>query len=640
MCGVIQYNGRGRHCHVCARPSISLCSACWGLAAARAVRCAALRVAPAGTRRRAGASRAAALIVGRSSPHTRRSFIGAALIGHSLPRLECHYKYKPRFERHYKMSRIYNGFRLSIRPVSLLSQEFYGHSNCGGAGRRRGEGRDREITDCLLTRKYRSAATTFRNFADLSFPGEVPATEALESVPYAMPASGSESMKREQNFINKTWAMVNGGHPEISWDETGTLIVVKNPERLAAHVLPMYFRHNQYASWVRALNAHDFKKSGPDRWQHQYFVQDQPDLLVQIKRKAAPARSSATGRASGSDTSAGSSTAIVRVPKRSYSPARLGRLEQQLVTADILNEERKSLWVMQQQMVQMETSLADVTDETFRQRFDTVRLMHMMLQRLLVVPDPSAGPPIRLHPRHTTLQLTDGCSPSKLAADGDVAMGDGALGDVAMDEEALGIEPILSDAGMHEAHDGAPSRLRGLPSEDLLRMLTTSSLEPTSCTSPWKSQRPSAGAAATAGAPSASSSASSSSASSSSAAAAAAAASASGSFELRPHIPRAADGARTSFRRQPLRRLCSDTGHAPAAHRHPCNGPTAASYSISRHSQHAHTAGIRAHKSRARVVRASNVAATHGSRRVQPSSEPFVGAQNLRVHCLAELAGI
>ena len=168
MCGVIQYNGRGRHCHVCARPSISLCSACWGLAAARAVRCAALRVAPAGTRRRAGASRAAALIVGRSSPHTRRSFIGAALIGHSLPRLECHYKYKPRFERHYKMSRIYNGFRLSIRPVSLLSQELYGHSNCGGAGRRRGEGRDREITDCLLTRKYRSAATTNRNFADLS----------------------------------------------------------------------------------------------------------------------------------------------------------------------------------------------------------------------------------------------------------------------------------------------------------------------------------------------------------------------------------------------------------------------------------------------------------------------------------------
>ena len=340
-----------------------------------------------------------------------------------------------------------------------------------------------------------------------------------------MPASASDTMKREQNFINKTWAMVNGGHPEISWDETGTLIVVKNPERLAAHVLPMYFRHNQYASWVRALNAHDFKKSGPDRWQHQYFVQDQPDLLVQIKRKAAPARSSATGRASGSDTSAGSSTAIVRVPKRSYSPARLDRLEQQLVTADILNEERKSLWVMQQQMVQMETSLADVTDETFRQRFDTVRLMHMMLQRLLVVPDPSAGPPIRLHPRHSPLQLTDGCSPSKLAAaaEGDVAMGDGALGDVAMDDVALGSAPILSDAGMLVAHDGAPSRLRELSSEELLRMLTTSSIEPAACNSPWKSQRPSAGAAATAGAPSSASSASSSSSSSAAAAAAVAA---------------------------------------------------------------------------------------------------------------------
>ena len=76
-------NGRGRHCHVCARPSISLCSACWGLAAARAVRCAALRVAPAGTRRRAGASRAAALIVAR--PTQDAPLLGPLLLATHFP---------------------------------------------------------------------------------------------------------------------------------------------------------------------------------------------------------------------------------------------------------------------------------------------------------------------------------------------------------------------------------------------------------------------------------------------------------------------------------------------------------------------------------------------------------------------------
>lgn len=46
------------------------------------------------------------------------------------------------------------------------------------------------------------------------------------------------------------WEMVNAGHEHIGWNDAGTTIVINNPERLASHVLPKYFRRSQYSSWV------------------------------------------------------------------------------------------------------------------------------------------------------------------------------------------------------------------------------------------------------------------------------------------------------------------------------------------------------------------------------------------------------
>jgi len=63
------------------------------------------------------------------------------------------------------------------------------------------------------------------------------------------------------DFVSWTWEMVNAGHEHIGWSPDGTTIVVTNPERLASHVLPTYFRRSQYSSWVRVLNAYGFKKA-------------------------------------------------------------------------------------------------------------------------------------------------------------------------------------------------------------------------------------------------------------------------------------------------------------------------------------------------------------------------------------------
>ena len=128
-------------------------------------------------------------------------------------------------------------------------------------------------------------------------------------------AAGSNGVERRPalhgaaEFVSWTWEMINGG-VECGWSPDGTEIVVSNPEKLQADVIPVYFRHGQvpvgpspstnpnpnptlvpnmgpraqrdnyislllptspyispylaqYSSWVRALNAYNFKKTRP-----------------------------------------------------------------------------------------------------------------------------------------------------------------------------------------------------------------------------------------------------------------------------------------------------------------------------------------------------------------------------------------
>ena len=146
-------------------------------------------------------------------------------------------------------------------------------------------------------------------------------------------AAGSNGVERRPalhgaaEFVSWTWEMINAG-VECGWSPDGTEIVVSNPEKLQADVIPVYFRHGQvpvgpcpstnpnpnptltltlpngsraliqlrlpaspyvsqhlttspctslhlhtspyispylaqYSSWVRALNAYNFKKTRP-----------------------------------------------------------------------------------------------------------------------------------------------------------------------------------------------------------------------------------------------------------------------------------------------------------------------------------------------------------------------------------------
>ena len=108
-------------------------------------------------------------------------------------------------------------------------------------------------------------------------------------------AWGGAAMRRPSlhgagEFVSATWEMINGNFFECGWSADGTEIVVRNPERLAENVLPRYFRHTQYSSWVRTLNHYSFRKTRPGQWVNPHFQRDKPELLHYITRKVGIAR--------------------------------------------------------------------------------------------------------------------------------------------------------------------------------------------------------------------------------------------------------------------------------------------------------------------------------------------------------------
>ena len=93
--------------------------------------------------------------------------------------------------------------------------------------------------------------------------------DALDASPSAASTHPTHAMERRPalhgaaEFISWTWEMINDGYADVRWSADGTEIVVLNPERMQANIIPIYFRHGQYSSWVRALNAYNFKKTRP-----------------------------------------------------------------------------------------------------------------------------------------------------------------------------------------------------------------------------------------------------------------------------------------------------------------------------------------------------------------------------------------
>ncbi|DAZ92984.1 TPA: hypothetical protein N0F65_006339 [Lagenidium giganteum] len=93
------------------------------------------------------------------------------------------------------------------------------------------------------------------------------------------------------SFARKLYRMVESEPSSIvAWVKGGTAFRIVDANLLVAHCLPKYFKHRRLSSLIRQLNLYSFYRDGDGSqtiYQHSFFRQGRPDLLVCIKRRAA-----------------------------------------------------------------------------------------------------------------------------------------------------------------------------------------------------------------------------------------------------------------------------------------------------------------------------------------------------------------
>jgi len=103
-------------------------------------------------------------------------------------------------------------------------------------------------------------------------------------------------------FLRKTYHMIDTCDPIVaSWSDNGETFVVKQPNVFETKIIPQFFKHSKFSSFVRQLNFYGFRKikfsdtikidakleaetANFWRFRHEKFLRGKPELLVEIRR--------------------------------------------------------------------------------------------------------------------------------------------------------------------------------------------------------------------------------------------------------------------------------------------------------------------------------------------------------------------
>ncbi|KAJ4950622.1 hypothetical protein NE237_027454 [Protea cynaroides] len=151
----------------------------------------------------------------------------------------------------------------------------------------------------------------------------------------------------------------------ISWNEDGSTFIVWRPAEFARDLLPKYFKHSNFSSFVRQLNTYGFRKIVPDRWEfaNDCFRRGEKKLLCDIhRRKISPAA-----------TASALTTAAAGPTVMSASPTNSG--EEQVLSSNSIPST-----VIAACRLTSCTTTTELLDENERLRSENIHLMHELTQ--------------------------------------------------------------------------------------------------------------------------------------------------------------------------------------------------------------------------------------------------------------------